>query len=340
MPYSKNGHLAKYGASDLRGVLHAYMPYDRSGSSEDPLFKENLTTNVNYPLYSSPSPSSDYVVFSPASDLSKGGSVASVEARLKAYAIDIGWKHQLQAPKILIPVAEENKILGFLMKRMHWVTVEIDVTNAKAHIIDTRPWYVSMFYSTGKLESMIQKGMDAVYRSNPRKMTIDKTYTGVQHEDITCGPRVSDLIARKAGVETDHELVDTHELVNHQIQKVMSHNKNRETINPVTEKPGLLARARDWFTDTFFTKKTELLQQSFPVSPEGSISTTLSKLGGPGPEAGKVLEDDAEVAQVKVEEEKAKAKAQTPIPVEAVTFDDDDEEEHYDQARLGVRHNG
>ena len=83
---------------------------------------------------------------------------------------------------ILIPVGEEQKILG-LFPRKHWVTVHFDPATKVATLLDSRPWFVSMFYPTKSMENMLNEGLKPYFDD----IQIKKVYQGVQHNDIYCG---------------------------------------------------------------------------------------------------------------------------------------------------------
>ncbi|MGC1183311.1 hypothetical protein [Legionella sp.] len=89
--------------------------------------------------------------------------------------------------KILIPVAEEQKIFG-LFKRNHWVTLEYNLNTNQATLLDSRPWFISLFYPTSAMEHELKKGITSIYGSViASNMSFKKEYQGVQLNDVYCG---------------------------------------------------------------------------------------------------------------------------------------------------------
>lgn len=89
--------------------------------------------------------------------------------------------------KILIPVAQEQKILG-LFKRNHWVTLQYDPVENKATVLDSRPWLVSFFYPMAAIKNELKQGINKLYgEKTAQTMRFATKYQGVQFNDIYCG---------------------------------------------------------------------------------------------------------------------------------------------------------
>lgn len=101
--------------------------------------------------------------------------------------------------KIIIPVAEEQKILG-LFPRNHWVTLQYDPKTNSAHLLDSRPWLMSFLYPTSSMKNLLMSGLEKVY--DPKviaKMSFDTHYQGVQDNDTHCGAWTTTNIRDLAG---------------------------------------------------------------------------------------------------------------------------------------------
>ncbi len=89
--------------------------------------------------------------------------------------------------KILIPVAEEQKIL-WLFKRNHWVTLQYDPQDNQATLLDSRPWFVSFLYPTKAMNNELKKGIESLYGSEKANtMVFYNEYQSVQYNDTHCG---------------------------------------------------------------------------------------------------------------------------------------------------------
>lgn len=89
--------------------------------------------------------------------------------------------------KILIPIAEEQKILG-LFPRNHWVTLQYDPKNNTATILDSRPWLVSFLYPMTAMKQQLKAGIEHLYgKEKAQAMIFTQEYQGVQFNDTYCG---------------------------------------------------------------------------------------------------------------------------------------------------------
>lgn len=103
--------------------------------------------------------------------------------------------------KIIIPVAEEQKILG-IVPRNHWVTLYYDPLTNQATLLDSRPWLVSFLYPTSSMEQLLTAGLTKIYGTDiARPMIFDVQYQDVQHNDVYCGAWTGKNIRDLAGVD-------------------------------------------------------------------------------------------------------------------------------------------
>jgi len=94
---------------------------------------------------------------------------------------------------IIIPVAEDRKILGFI-PRKHWVTLCYDPANNIATIIDSKSRWRSFLYPTKSMITMLKQGLTQAClqtadkdKPNFNEMKVNKISTGAQKDDIHCG---------------------------------------------------------------------------------------------------------------------------------------------------------
>ena len=105
--------------------------------------------------------------------------------------------------KIILPVVENQKILG-LVPRRHFVTLVYDPVLNMATLIDSRPWLISFLYPTKPMEKMLKQGLEQVLSVNQMAaMKFKKVFQGVQHNDTHCGAWTAANIMGLAGVGID-----------------------------------------------------------------------------------------------------------------------------------------
>ena len=101
--------------------------------------------------------------------------------------------------KIIIPVTEEQKILG-LFPRNHWVTLHYDPQTKQATVLDSRPWIVSFLYPSSAMKDLLIDGLSTIYgEETARETQFEIRYQGVQHNDTYCGAWTSRNIMDLAG---------------------------------------------------------------------------------------------------------------------------------------------
>ncbi|CAM2811976.1 hypothetical protein [Legionella worsleiensis] len=126
-----------------------------------------------------------------------------------------------KAKKIIIPVAEEQKILG-LFPRNHWITLYYDPQTNKATVLDSRPWMVSFLYPTSSMRTQLLDGIKQVYGETKAQGTqFEIRYQGVQHNDIHCGAWTARNIMDLAGARAN-------ETCNSIEQQVVAYTKENE----------------------------------------------------------------------------------------------------------------
>lgn len=104
--------------------------------------------------------------------------------------------------QIIIPVTEEQKILG-LFKRNHWVTLTYDPQTNIATLLDSRPWLVSFLYPTSAMKKSLTEGIHKVFPDNAESMKFQTRYQAVQHNDMHCGAWVTTNIRDLAGANKE-----------------------------------------------------------------------------------------------------------------------------------------
>ncbi|MBL7479330.1 hypothetical protein [Legionella bononiensis] len=101
--------------------------------------------------------------------------------------------------KIIIPVTEEQKILG-LFPRNHWVTLHYDPQTNKATLLDSRPWILSFLYPRSAMKESLIDGLSTIYGvETARETQFEIRYQGVQNNDTYCGAWTSRNIMDLAG---------------------------------------------------------------------------------------------------------------------------------------------
>ena len=112
--------------------------------------------------------------------------------------------------KIIIPVAEEQKILG-LFPRNHWVTVYYDPAKNEATLLDSRPWIASFLYPVSTMQDLLVAGLTKVYGAQIASQTsFEVSYQDVQHNDTFCGAWTCKNIRDLAGAnpQNQHNSID------------------------------------------------------------------------------------------------------------------------------------
>ncbi len=168
--------IARYAPSDIRRVLQVAL---RPGPFVDTGFGTIL------PAYYE----SDHAfVLCPTTDTvrEQGQQMKSIDQAFDAInTADLADK--VQQRKIIIPVAEEQKILG-LFPRNHWVTLHYDPKTNSADLIDSRPWLMSFLYPTSSMRDLLKSGLKKLYPAEViDQMSFNTHYQGVQLNDTHCG---------------------------------------------------------------------------------------------------------------------------------------------------------
>lgn len=165
--------------------------------------------------------------------------------------------------KILIPVAQEQKILG-LFKRNHWVTVQYDPKENKATVLDSRPWLVSFLYPMTALKNELKQGIASVYNiKTAQTIEFSKKYQGVQFNDKHCGAWTTQNILDLAS-QTKQTSIDQ------QTKKYSSKDENR-----IIQKNILLAKG----LATLKHRQLNLVEQQ--TSAENSNETPVYNISAP-----------------------------------------------------------
>ncbi|MDP1603165.1 MAG: hypothetical protein Q8M03_07865 [Legionella sp.] len=107
-----------------------------------------------------------------------------------------------KSKQIIIPVTEEQKILG-LFKRNHWVTLSYDPQKNVATLLDSRPWIVSFLYPTSAMKKSLTEGIRKVFPANADTLKFQTRYQGVQYNDTHCGAWVTTNIRDLAGANKE-----------------------------------------------------------------------------------------------------------------------------------------
>ncbi|KTD51353.1 hypothetical protein [Legionella quateirensis] len=101
--------------------------------------------------------------------------------------------------KIIIPVTEEQKILG-IFPRNHWVTLYYDPQTNQATLLDSRPRIVSFLYPSSAMKESLIDGLSTIYGvKTARETQFEIRYQGTQHNDTYCGAWTSRNIMDLAG---------------------------------------------------------------------------------------------------------------------------------------------
>lgn len=159
---------------------------------------------------------------------------------------------------IIMPVAEKQKIFG-LFSRDHWVTLHYNPKENRATIIDSRPWYVSMFYPTSGMKQSLQDGIKTLYgedgEEKARTLSFKSLYQGVQHNDTHCGAWTTrNMLDLAAGhtVEKQHHHYSANQEVDVANNLILDYNNNKDSkehivLDVPTKKPTFLQRVLAFF---------------------------------------------------------------------------------------------
>lgn len=182
------------------------------------------------------------LVLSPSTDTDKK-QLMTIEAAFNSIAA-ISNKESYN--KIIIPVAEEQKILG-LFPRNHWVTLHYDVKTNHATLLDSRPWLMSFLYPTSAMKKSLKAGLVKVFDSKKiDNMSFDILYQGVQHNDTYCGAwtttNIVDLAKNNCSVNDQKSAYTPSDeaIVIQRNQNVVASQQWQVFVKPI--KPGLFQR--------------------------------------------------------------------------------------------------
>lgn len=151
-------------------------------------------------------------------------------------------KEQDASKKILIPVAEQRKILG-LFKRDHWVTLHYDPASRQATLLDSRPGFLSFLYPKSAMKTAFLNGIKALYGETP-EIKFQTKYQGVQYNDTYCGAWTTRNILDLAGIGQS----DKATTINEQIGKYKARDEravvlmNQAVGGNVVDKPSFFQR--------------------------------------------------------------------------------------------------
>jgi hypothetical protein len=149
------------------------------------------------------------IVLSPSTDTEKNN--AQMIQTISQGLIKLAENKNLQSKKIIIPVAEEQKIL-WIFKRNHWVSLHYDPKENRATVLDSRPWLVSFLYPMKAMKNELKTGIKALFGAKKaQEMHFDKKYQGVQHNDIYCGAWTSRNILDLSGESGNCSSIDEQE---------------------------------------------------------------------------------------------------------------------------------
>lgn len=150
------------------------------------------------------------VVLSPSTDTENNNAqmLQTISQGLSKLAGNKG----LQDKKIIIPVAEEQKIL-WIFKRNHWVSLHYDPQENRATVLDSRPWLVSFLYPMKAMKNELKIGLETLFGAKKaQEMHFDKKYQGVQHNDTYCGAWTSRNILDLSGASGKCASIDEQEI--------------------------------------------------------------------------------------------------------------------------------
>ncbi len=232
--------VEKYKGETIRDLLDKMLDagpkVDLPGGATDRLYYSNETT----------------VVMTPASDKDNPRNPLALDKLFTKIndtkSTDGGVLNGHLSKDIIFPISEAQKILG-IFPRMHWVTVHYSQAENKATLIDSRPWYVSIWYPTSPMEKMLRKGLGEILGEKAKDMSFKTVYQGVQHNDIHCGSWVvantGYLVEKKASIGEIKKIFTSDDE-----QNIVEFNKRmRASTDSKEPKKGFFQRLMDFFSN-------------------------------------------------------------------------------------------
>lgn len=165
--------IETYGATEMHLVLRASGALSKSTE----MFTDKAGRHYPYYYASQYGPA---LVCPPCSD-TEGCQLETIAEVIKRLEHVLTSTPLLSKLCLVFPVAEQRN------NRNHWVTLHYNLSTRMATVIDSRPKWVSFFYSNRYIQAFLNEGLQAIGLHPVKQFT--EICTGVQSQDNTCcGP--------------------------------------------------------------------------------------------------------------------------------------------------------